>query len=71
MENQQVTPLDIKQMSTLEKLQAMELLWDSLCHEEEAMLPPDWHAEIVRTRGQKLNSGNSRFLTLEQVKALL
>jgi len=65
-----MTPLDIKQMSTLERIQAMEILWDSLCHEEEEMLPPDWHAEILRTRGQKLNSGNSRFLTLEQVKAL-
>ncbi len=63
-------PSDIKQMSMLEKIQAMELLWDSLCHEEEEMLPPDWHAEILRTRGYKLDSGNSRFLTLEEVKAL-
>lgn len=65
-----MTQLDIKQMSMLERIQAMEVLWDSLCHEEEEMVPPDWHAEILRTRGQKLNFGKSRFLTLEQVKAL-
>ncbi|NLV44703.1 MAG: addiction module protein [Candidatus Hydrogenedentes bacterium] len=65
-----MTQLDIKQMSMLERIQAMEALWDSLCHEEKEILPPDWHAEILRTRGDKLNSGNSRFLTLEQVKAL-
>lgn len=41
-------PLD--KMSASEKLQAMELLWDSLCHEKKEIDSPFWHGEILAIR---------------------
>ena len=36
-----VTPLAIDKMTTEEKLQTMEALWDDLCQHEEALTVPE------------------------------
>ena len=39
---------EIKNMTTVERLEAMELLWDALCHEEEEIQSPAWHEPILK-----------------------
>ena len=34
---------EIKKMSKIERLQAMEALWDSLIDEEAEIESPEWH----------------------------
>lgn len=42
---------DLKSLSTQEKLQAMETLWDALCQETNNAIPfPAWHAEELQAR---------------------
>ena len=43
---------EIEKMSTIERLQAMEKLWDSLCNEEE-IESPEWHKDILQERKKK------------------
>jgi len=55
-----MTIAQIKEMSTIERLQAMEELWDALCHEEQEIKSPAWHGEILEERKRKVESaGNS------------
>lgn len=44
---------EIKKMSTLERLQTMEELWDSLCQEKSDLESPKWHKDILEERRKK------------------
>ena len=41
--------IEIEKMSTIERLQAMEKLWDPLCNEEE-IESPEWHKDILQEK---------------------
>lgn len=41
---------DFKKMSIIERLQAMEALWDSLIHENTEIESPEWHRDILEKR---------------------
>jgi len=60
--------LPIDEMSTTDRLQAMEDLWDSLTHEKEEIQSPVWHEEILNNRREKIKSGIAKFLTIEDLK---
>ncbi len=52
----------LKNMSFEEKMQAMELLWDDLCHSSDAIKSPLWHKDILLDREQALNEHNDEFI---------
>ncbi len=55
--------LEIKKMSRIERLQAIEALWDSLLDEEAEVESPEWHRGILDERKRKLsNNGGSNIL---------
>lgn len=60
---------DISTMSVLERLQAMEALWDSLTHEPNGYQSPEWHKEILAERKEKIESGQANFISLEELKS--
>ena len=42
---------DLEKLTTAEKLQAMELLWDALCQDIAHPVPsPEWHAHTLAER---------------------
>ena len=59
---------EIKNITTVERLEAMELLWDALCHEEEEVQSPAWHEPILKKRKERIESGEAKFYTLDQLK---
>jgi hypothetical protein len=66
-----ISAADIEQMGVEERLQTMELLWDSLTRNPDAVPSPDWHGEILAERIAKIERGEGEFLTLEEAKARL
>lgn len=49
---------DLKSLSTQEKLQAMETLWDALCQDTSHPIPsPAWHAEELNSRDLAWSQG--------------
>ena len=60
---------DIKKMSRIKRLQAMEALWDSLLHENEEIETPDWHQEILEERKALIAEGKAKFISLSELKA--
>lgn len=59
---------EIQKMSSVERLSAMEALWDAMCHEEKEPTSPDWHGELLETRRAKIASGEAKFVSLEEAK---
>ncbi|MBT6563666.1 MAG: addiction module protein [Candidatus Scalindua sp.] len=64
-----MTITEIKKMSIIERLQAMEELWDSLCHEENEIESPSWHKDILESRRKKIKEGEAEFISLKDLKS--
>lgn len=60
---------EISKMSRIERLAAMETLWDSLLREEVEVDSPDWHHEILQERKRKIESGKAEFISLEKLRS--
>ena len=61
--------LEIHKMSRIERLQAMEALWDSLVHEESEIESPEWHRDVLEERKRKIETGKAEFISLEKLRA--
>ena len=64
-----MTIAEILKMSVLERLQAMEALWDSLTREPTDVKSPKWHEDILSDRKEKIESGKANFISLEELKS--
>ncbi len=60
---------EIEKMSTIERLQAMEALWDSFMEEESEIDSPEWHQSIIENRKGKIKNGKTEFISLEELRA--
>jgi len=60
---------EAKTMTQGERLQAMEELWDVICHDGDILAPPKWHKNILTERREKMQSGKAKFITIEDIKA--
>lgn len=58
--------MDIQSMSTLEKLQAMEQIWESL--EDSEVASPAWHGEVLEQRRLAVNERPENYTSLEKVR---
>lgn len=61
--------LEIKKMSRIERLLAIEALWDSLLDEEAEVESPEWHRDVIEERKRKIESGRAEFISLERLRA--
>ncbi|SLM28707.1 hypothetical protein MTBBW1_1470020 [Desulfamplus magnetovallimortis] len=45
--------VEIRKMSTVERLQMMEVIWDSLLYDKTGIDSPEWHGTILEERKKK------------------
>ncbi len=60
---------EIRKMSRIERLQAMEALWESLTCDESEIESPEWHRDILEERKRKIETGKAEFISLEKLRA--
>lgn len=60
--------LDVQSMTVVEKLQAMEVLWDDLCRNVGELESPAWHEKILQAREEQLRQGKDKFEDWDQAK---
>jgi hypothetical protein len=60
---------DIKKMSTADRLQTMEALWESLLYENGEIQSPEWHEKMLEERKAKIKRGQAKFISLSELKA--
>jgi hypothetical protein len=62
---------EIRRMTMAERLQAMERLWDAVCHGATEPDSPDWHEGELARRKARIESGEAKFLTVQEAKTRL
>jgi hypothetical protein len=62
-------PLD--KMTTIEKLRAIEDIWDHLCHSNAEIPSPSWHEQLLHEREENLAQGTATFVELNEAKRIL
>ncbi len=60
--------LNVQSMTVVEKLQAMEMLWDDLCRNVGGLEPPAWHEKILLEREEQLRQAKDKFEDWDQAK---
>jgi hypothetical protein len=53
-------PLDT--MTTEEKIQAMESIWNDLCRHADSLASPDWHKTVLAEREAAIERGEDEFV---------
>ena len=61
----------ISRMSSSERVEAMELLWESFSKEGIEYPSPDWHGKVLAERSGIIESGNATWLTVDDLQARL
>lgn len=61
---------EIKKLSTSERIQMMETLWESLLYDEGAIDPPHWHGDILKERKKSIRTGKAKFISLSELKSI-
>lgn len=61
----------IEKMSVSERLQTMEQLWDALAREESKVPSPEWHGQVLAERKARVERGEAKFFTLDQLRRYL
>ena len=61
----------ISRMSSTERMEAMELLWESFAAEGIDYLSPDWHGEVLTERSEIIGSGKATWLSVDELQARL
>jgi len=55
-------------MSNVERLQCMEILWDSLIEDESAVVSPEWHGSVLAERKKKIENGQADYISLDELR---
>jgi len=61
----------LEKMSVTERLRAIDQLWDSLKRCADEIPSPDWHQDVLADRKARTQSGEAKFLTLDQLRSRL
>ncbi len=60
--------IPLGQMTTMDKLQAMEEIWADLSRSSGDVPSPAWHADVLLAREQRIADGTSRFMDMAEAK---
>lgn len=60
--------ISINNMSTKEKLELMEMLWNDLSKNEQQIQSPDWHKQTLKQREKKLEAGKEKIIDWDDAK---
>lgn len=61
----------ISRMSSSERLETMELLWESLAREGVDCPSPEWHGRVLAERSAIIESGKAVWLTVDELQLRL
>jgi hypothetical protein len=63
-----IISLPLEQMTTIEKIQTMETLWEDLSKNNDEFISPSWHGEILSKRDKNLSEGKDLILEWDEAK---
>ena len=61
----------ISRMSSSERVEVMELLWESFAKEGIDYPSPDWHGRVLAERSEIIEFGKATWLSVNELQARL
>ena len=58
-------------LTVAEKVRLLEQVWQSLCCQPDALISPEWHADVLVERHQRLLDGSATRIPWNEAKAQL
>ena len=58
-------------LTVAEKVRLLEQVWQSLCCQSDTFASPDWHADVLVERRQRILDGSATRIPWNEAKALL
>ena len=65
------TVMDLGKLTRIEKLRAMEELWEDLTRHADDYPSPQWHADVLREREEAIKAGKDEFVPWAEAKRIL
>lgn len=63
--------LSIENLTRTEKLRMMEVIWDDLSRDSEALSSPEWHAHALKDAERALAENLTHFVSWDAAKKML
>ncbi|MFQ5329283.1 MAG: addiction module protein [Thermodesulfobacteriota bacterium] len=60
--------IPLEQMTTEEKIQTMETIWDDLCRKADSIPSPSWHKKVLDEREDRIKKGDEEFVDWNSAK---
>ena len=60
--------IPLAKMSTNEKLQALEEIWEDLCRNSDDIPSPAWHEDVLNKRKLKVSEGTAQYIDWDKAK---
>ena len=60
--------LNLEEMTTEEKLQTMEILWDDICRIAPDFSSLSWHEDVLKDREQRILDSKDKFFDWDKAK---
>ena len=61
--------IPLNKMTIIEKLRAIEEIWENLLRDSENIPSPAWHADVLSAREQRIRDGKSQFSDWNEAKS--
>jgi hypothetical protein len=61
--------IPLNKMTIIEKLRAIEEIWENLLRDSENVFSPAWHADVLSAREQRIRDGKSQFSDWNEAKS--
>lgn len=58
-------------LTVAEKVRLLEQVWQSLCCQPDVLISPEWHADVLVERHQRLLDGSATRIPWNEAKAQL
>lgn len=63
--------LPLREMTRIEKLVAIDQIWDDLMKKPDEIPSPDWHKDVLSARKTRVKNGEAVFKEWEESKSIL
>ena len=63
--------LSIENLTRIEKLRMMEVIWDDLSRDAETFASPEWHAQALKDAERALAENQTHFVPWDAAKKML
>lgn len=61
---------EIRRMTINQRISVMEQIWTSLIEEGRVPNSPSWHQGVLESRRKRIDSGEAKFLSIDELKKL-